>query len=163
MRSGPFWFQLLQQYEVVPMMAEALGLTSAILAIVEFAFGTSKILHEQVSSLRSHVETVSNLQSDLGTLTTMLGALRAQLKAGSTVQGSERRLEPIKAPLLETGKACRELAILLDSCTVGNTSAREVVKKWLKMQYKGKSIDETRTLLASYKSTLAFSLEIVNL
>lgn len=145
------------------MVAEALGVTSAILAIVEFAFVTSKALYQQLSSLESHVDTVSNLKSDLSALTTLLGTLQGQLEADSIAQASEKRLEPIKAPLLETGKACKELALLLDSCTVGSSSHREVVKKWLKMQYKGKNIDETRALLASYKSTLAISLQIVNM
>lgn len=143
-------------------MAEALGITSAILAIVEFAFETSITLYEQISSLKSHVETVSNLQFDLGALTALLQTLQVQLGAeGATCD--DARLEPIKAPLLESGKACKALAEMLKSCAADASSKREIAKKWLRMQYKGKSIDETRSLLASYKSTLAIALDIVNL
>ncbi|KAG9691999.1 hypothetical protein KCU95_g7612, partial [Aureobasidium melanogenum] len=148
-------------------MAEALGIASAILAIVEFAFTTSTKLYEQISSLESHPETVSKLQSDLVTLAALLETLQAQLAAESTASDgatqNKHRLDPIKRPLLEIGKACEALEVMLKGCAVETTKPREVVKKWLKMQYNGKSIDETRSLVASYKSTLAIALEVVNL
>ncbi|KAG9519826.1 hypothetical protein KCU93_g7877, partial [Aureobasidium melanogenum] len=148
-------------------MAEALGVASAILAIIEFAFTTSTTLYEQISSLKSHVETVNNLQSDLGALATLLKTLQVQLAAESTtgdgVTHDNHRLDPIKRPLLEVGRACETLGAMLKGCAVETTSKREIVRKWLKMQYNGKSIDETRSLVASYKSTLAIALELVNL
>jgi hypothetical protein len=148
-------------------MAEALGITSAILAIIEFAFTTSTTLYEQISSLKSYVETVSNLRSDLGALAELLRTLQVQLEAESiTGHGTahdDHRFDPIKRPLLEVGRACEALGAMLQGCAVETASTREIAKKWLRMQYNGKSIEETRNLVASYKSTLVIALEIVNL
>ena len=145
------------------VVGEVVGITSGLLAIAEFSLCASKALYQQISSIKNHNDTVEKLYTDLSTFTAVLTGLNGQF-GQSDNDPHNKRLELLKRPLLECGVACDTLSKNLTSCTAQHPEEkREVIKKWLKLQYKGKSVQETTSLIGSYKSTLTVALGLINL
>jgi hypothetical protein len=55
-----------------------IGEASSILALTMFAFESSKSLYEAVSNFKSQRKTVQDVQTDLGSLITVLDLIRQQ-------------------------------------------------------------------------------------
>jgi DNA mismatch repair ATPase MutS len=140
-------------------MAEAVGLASAILGLTIFAYDTSKSLYEAVSSFRTQRKTVKDLQDELNSLTTILGSIRTYAEGLEEVQ----RLEPLRKPLERCLTICQEMRESLEACTKHSAEGRGSVRDWLNMRYHGKSFEDIRKQLSSYKSTLSITFASINM
>lgn len=140
-------------------MAEAIGITSGLVALVLFAFNTSKSAYATVSSLRSHRGDVKAVQTDLESLVAVLDTLRAQAQSSTGVE----RLEALRYPIHCCAEICKDMQAMLDACASRSTDGSISVRDWLKMQYRGKSFDDVRKRLTSYKATLVLALETINM
>ena len=140
-------------------MAEAVGLASSLLALTIFAYDTSKSLYEAVSSFKSQRKTIKDVEDDLLSLVTVLGSIREQAQCAQEVE----ILEPLRQPLNCCATVCGEMREMLDACTTHSKEGRDSVRDWLKMQYRGKSFEDMKQRLASYKSTLSIAFESINM
>lgn len=130
---------------------------AAILSLIVFAYDTSKSLYETVSSFKSQRKTVKDLQADLSSLVSTLDVIRG------LAQGNQQlpRLEPLQQPLECCLTTCQEMREMLDVCTKHNQEERNSVRDWLSMQFHGKSLEDMKQRLASYKSTLSITLQSI--
>ncbi|KAB8072334.1 hypothetical protein BDV29DRAFT_177530 [Aspergillus leporis] len=140
-------------------MAEAVGLVSAILGLTIFAYDTSKSLHEAVSSFRTQRKTIKDLQDELNSLTTILGSIHTHVEGSDEVE----RLEPLQEPLKCCLTICQEMRETLQACTKHSAEGRDSVRDWLNMRYHGKSFEDIRKRLNSYKSTLSITFASINM
>jgi hypothetical protein len=138
-------------------MAEAVGLTSALLSLTIFTYHTSKSLYEAVSSFKSQRKTIRDLQADLSSLVSVLESIHKQAQHSQEVE----RLEPLRQPLECCSTTCRELREMLDVCTEHSREGRDSVRDWLSMRYHEKSFEDMKRRLASYKSTLSITFESI--
>lgn len=140
-------------------MAEAVGFASALLTLTLSAYDTSKSLYEAVSSFKSQRKTIKDLQTDLGSLVAVLGSIRTQLEISQEVE----RLGPLREPLECCLTTCQKMRDMLDACTKHSAEGRDSVRDWLSMRYHGKSFEEMKQRLASYKSTLSITFGSINM
>lgn len=139
-------------------MAEAVGLASALLSLTIFAYNTSKSLYEAVSSFKSQRKAIRDLQTDLTSLVSVLESICKQAQNSQDVE----RLEPLHQPLEFCSATCQEMHEMLDTCTRHSREGGDSVRDWLKMRYHEKSFEDMRQRLASYKSTLSITFDLIN-
>ncbi|KAK3177983.1 hypothetical protein OEA41_000115 [Lepraria neglecta] len=137
-------------------MAEVVGLAAGLLALTTAAYQTSKALHEAISSFRSQQKTIKDFEADSDSLTTVLDQIREWIQNAKDIE----RLEPLRQPIYCCMQACQEMHEMIDACTVHTTDARQSVRDWLNMQFRGKSFEETKQRLSSYKSTLSIAFNL---
>jgi hypothetical protein len=139
-------------------MAEAIGAASSVLALVIFAYDTSKSLYDAVSSFKNQRRAIQDVQTDLGSLVAVLNLIRQQ------AQGSEdhTKFEPLRQPV-ECCTTCQDMQEMLNACTKHAKDGRDSIRDWLNMKYQEKSFEDVRQRLASYKSTLSIAFASINM
>ncbi|KAL2037793.1 hypothetical protein N7G274_009518 [Stereocaulon virgatum] len=138
-------------------MAEPIGVTAGLLGIATFAFQTSKAVYDLVNSIQKAPQTIRDLKSELLALDPILSSIH------KVVTSDASKFEDIRYPLHQCGMVCFHLRSLIQQCTAhsahGSTSARD----WVKMQYKGKTVDGYKGQLASYKATIGLAVNLFTL
>lgn len=74
-----------------------------------------------------------------------------------------KQMESLDKPLRGCGKICKDLVDAYKKCMQRSSNNGENLRVWFKMRISGKTMDENRTLLVSYKSALSFALGEINL
>lgn len=141
------------------LMAEAVGLASALLTLVILAYNTSKSLHEAISSFKSQRQAIKDVLADLGSLVAVLTTIREQAQHSQDVKA----LEPLREPLTSCAAICQEMRDALEACTTHAKDGHPSVRDWLKMRYREKGFDDMKNRLASYKSTLIIAFQLINI
>lgn len=90
-----------------------------------------------------------------------VGALLEVLQTLSDVD--PHHIGTLKTPLQACDKICKDLAEAYKRCMQRSSNNRENLRIWFQTRIGGKTIDESRALLASYTSTLSFALGEINL
>ncbi|RYO79387.1 hypothetical protein DL766_000125 [Monosporascus sp. MC13-8B] len=139
-------------------MAEAIGLSSGLVALVAFALKSSTLLYDTVQSYRSHPKNVRDLQEELQTLNGVLRALSETVE-----QSKDIDFTALKLPLLRCGNACKEFDEVIAKCTSRSGGSKTSFRDWAKLKYMGDGIDEFRRMLTGYKSTINIALADANL
>ena len=136
-----------------------IGEAASILALTNFAFKSTKLLYEAVSSFKSQRQTIRDVQADLGSLVEVLDLIRQQ------AQGSQDgvEFEPLRHPLQCCQATCQEMQETLNECTKHTKDGRDRIRNWLNMQYREKSFADMKQRLASFKSTLSIAFASVNM
>ena len=138
-------------------MIEPIGVTAALLGIATFAFQISKEVYDLVKSIQNAPRPIRDLKSELLALDPILSSIQ------SIVVSDAKRFEDIRYPLHQCGMVCFHLRSLIQQCTKHSADGSRSAKDWVKMQYKGKTIDGYKGQLASYKATIAIVLDIFTL
>jgi len=140
-------------------MDEGIGVASGLLALVIFAYSTSKSLYEAVSSFKSQRKAIKDVLADLEALVTVLDKIREQAQRPRRLE----RLEPLRNSVDCCTTTCQEMREMLDACTAHSKDGQASVRDWLSMQYHEKSFEDIKKRLSSYKSTLCISFSVVNM
>lgn len=138
-------------------MAEVIGLASAILSLVVIAFDTSKSLYETISSYRSQQKAVKDVLADLKALLTVLGVIRDYVQ--DRPQGLS--LNCLQTPVESCLSICKEMGDMLGKCSTHSQDGKNSIRDWLRMQYHGKTLDEMKKRLDSYKATLSIAFHTI--
>ncbi|RYP36253.1 hypothetical protein DL768_010950 [Monosporascus sp. mg162] len=139
-------------------MAEAISLSSGLVALVAFALNSSTLLYNTVQSYRSHPKNVRDLQEELEALAVVLRALSETVE-----QSKATDFTALKLPLFRCGNACKEFDEVIAKCSSRSGGSRTSFRDWAKLKYMGDGIDEFRRMLAGYKSTINIALADANL
>jgi hypothetical protein len=146
-----------QRYTIV--MAEAVGLASALLTLVVFTFDASKSLYEAVSSFKSQRQAIKDVLADLDALVTVLATIRKRAQQ----LAEAAKLESLRQPLECCATTCKEMREMLDACSARSKDGQTSVRDWLKMRYREKSFDDMKNRLSSYKTTLIVAFQSINM
>ncbi|KAH6614515.1 hypothetical protein B0J18DRAFT_413673 [Chaetomium sp. MPI-SDFR-AT-0129] len=139
-------------------MGDPISLASGLVALVTFALASSTLLYDTVQSYRSHPNNVRDLKDELGALTGVLRALSETVE-----QNKATDFTALKLPLLRCGNACREFDEVIAKCSSHSGGSKTSFRDWAKLKYMGDGIDEFRSMLAGYKSTINTALADANL
>jgi hypothetical protein len=138
-------------------MAEAIGVTAGLVGIATFAFQISKEVYYLVESIQKAPQTIRELKSELVALDPILSSIQ------ELVTSDASKFEDIRYPLHQCGMVCFHLRSLIRQCTTHSANSTISARDWVKMQYKGKTIDGYKSQLASYKATIGIALGTFNL
>jgi len=101
---------------------------------------------------------------ELKGLEDVLANLAAYADVGPVTQQDEARFQPLYAPARDCKAILVELTASFKSCEAQKPESRwENFSKWLKMQFKGKSMEEAYVNFQSQKATLVAALTIATL
>ncbi|RAR13367.1 hypothetical protein DDE83_003230 [Stemphylium lycopersici] len=139
-------------------MAEAVGLASGLLTLIVFTFDASKSLYEAISSFKSQRQTIKHVLADLNALATVLTTIREQAQHPAKAA----KLELLRQPLECCATTCKEMHEMLKMCSAHSKDGQSSVRDWLKMRYRGKSFDDIKNRLSSYKTTLVVAFQSTN-
>lgn len=139
-------------------MAELIGLSSGLVALVVFALKSSDLLYDTVNSYRSHPKNVRDLKEELEALGVVLRALSETVEKTKVTD-----FTALKLPLFRCGNACKEFDEVIAKCSSRSDGSRTSFRDWAKLKYMGDGIDEFRRMLAGYKSTINIALADANL
>ncbi|KAK4034821.1 hypothetical protein C8A01DRAFT_38696 [Parachaetomium inaequale] len=139
-------------------MAELIGLSSGLVALVTFALKSSTLLYDTIESYRSHPKNVRDLKEELEALAAVLQALSETVE-----QTKDTDFTALKLPLFRCGNACKEFDEVIAKCSSRSGGTRTSFRDWAKLKYMGDGIDEFRRMLAGYKSTINIALADANL
>jgi hypothetical protein len=138
-------------------MAEAIGVTAGLMGIATFAFQISKEVYDLVDSIQKAPQTIRDLKSELAALDPILSSVQ------KLVTSDASKFEDIRYPLHQCGMVCFHLRSLIRQCTEHSANGTRSARDWVKMQYKGKTIDGYKGQLASYKATIGIALNTFTL
>ncbi|KAL9101255.1 MAG: hypothetical protein Q9163_003469 [Psora crenata] len=138
-------------------MAEPIGVTAGLLGIATFAFQTSKAVYKLVDSIQKAPQTIRDLKSEMLALDPVLSSIQQKVTSDAT------KFEDIRYPLHQCGVVCFHLRSLIQQCTTHSADGSRSARDFVKMQYKGKTIDGYKGQLASYKATIAIVLDLFTL
>jgi hypothetical protein len=144
--------------KVTDAMAEAIGVTSGMVALATFAFQSGITLLELIQSFQSHNSLVRDLSEEVEALSGVLQPLADTVRTTTDVD-----LSALDLPLLRCGNACKAFAQEIMKCSSRSGGNRTSFRDWAKLRYMGKDMDGFRRLLAGYKSTIAIALTDANL
>lgn len=139
-------------------MAEALGVTSGMVALATFAFHASVALYETVNSYQSHQQRIRDLAEETSALSGVLGSLTETVSASTDLD-----LSALELPLRRCGKACQEFEQEIKKCSSRSGSNRTSFRDWARLRYMGDDVDGFRRVLSGYKMTITIALSDVNL
>jgi len=138
-------------------MADPIGTASGLLALVAFAFQSSKLLYEAVASFQSNQRTVRELKVELEALDGVLQSLH------TTITNTDVDLMALELPLHRCGKACEDFEAVIVKCTAHSDRPRTSFRDWAKLKYMGDDIVAFKNMIAGYKSTIAIALADANM
>jgi hypothetical protein len=138
-------------------MAEAIGVTAGLIGIATFAFQISKEVYDLVDSIQKAPQTIRDLKSELTALDPILSSIQ------KLVTSDASKFEDIRYPLHQCGMVCFQLRSLIRQCTEHSAKGTRSARDWVKMQYKGKTINGYKGQLAAYKATIGIALSTFTL
>jgi hypothetical protein len=138
-------------------MADPISTASGILTLVVFAFKSSKLLYDAVSSFQSNQRTVRELREELEALDGVLESLQ------DTATKTDADLTTLELPLLRCGKACKDFEAVITKCTARSGGPRTSFRDWAKLKYMGDDMAGFKNMLAGYKSTIIIALGNTNM
>jgi Fungal N-terminal domain of STAND proteins len=140
-------------------MDGGISVTAGLLTLAIFVCNTSKTVYETIESFKDRRKAVRDVQDELKSMVTVLDKIQEQAQRQHDID----RLEPLRLPLICCADVCQELQGRFDVCTKHSTKNHSSVRDWIKIQYRGKSFDDMKNRMASYKSTLSLAFDIINL
>ena len=139
-------------------MAEAIGITSGLLAIVTAACKSSITLYELIKSFQRHPQRVLELMEELSALLDVLQPLTSTIESSDEVD-----LSSLKVPVFRCYKACSDFTEILLDCSSGPNASGTSFRGWVKIRCMGEDINGFKDLLSSYKQIISVALMDANL
>lgn len=155
MLSLSYWSQswpILGNINTHTEMGDPLSIASGVIGILTLALNASKKLYELSQSIQGHPREVESMRDEFK----MLSSILKQLQQKSTKALSSKD-ELLEAPLKGCFDCCDELNKYLKG--LGSPGVRD----WLRLQFRGRAIEDLKARLLSYKSYLSIALQVIEL
>lgn len=138
-------------------MAEAVGVLSGGITLVEVAAKSGLSLVKLIDSFQNHNKSISELQQELGSLNGLLHQL------GEAVKENPVDFASLDVLLRQCTQICRDFEALITRCTAHFDESKTSVRDWVKSRIKEDQINSLKSLIASYKSSITVALGCINL
>ena len=138
-------------------MAEAVGLLSGGITLVDVAAKSGLSLVKLIESFHNHNKTVRELQQELGSLNGLLREL------GEAAMDSPVDVATLNLPLRQCTQICTDFEALITKCTAHFDESKTSFRDWARLTIKEDEIISLKSLIASYKSTIVIALGCINL
>jgi hypothetical protein len=138
-------------------MAHPISTSSDVQALVVFAFQSSSLLCQVVTSLVTEEPTVRELKEELEDLNTVLEVLR------KLAIDTDNDLTMLRIPLFRCGNACKDVEGAIVKYIPQSGESRITARDWMKLKYMEGDMSAFKNQLAGYKSTIMIALSSVNM
>lgn len=138
-------------------MSDPLSVAAGVVALVTFGVQASSSLLQLIKDFKRAPSTVRTLKEELEALVAVLQALKA------TIEDTESDFTPLKTPLYQCSKACRDFEAILSHFAGRTHSAKTSFQDWTKLKYLGSDIHGFKDMIAGYKATISIAICNVNL
>jgi hypothetical protein len=144
-------------------MMDPLSITASVVAVAGLAYSSSKVLYDLISTIRDAPLVFQDLNQDVTTLSHILDALRTNLSDRNATRGEAQLayLAATEQTLLGCDLACRAFKDKVDSLTVRSKDGKRSFRDGLKLKFQGKSIEDFRIKIISWKASLALALDLI--
>lgn len=140
-------------------MADALNITSGILAAGGSALKASTALHELIRSFRSQDRDARALEAEINDLNVVLESLLEMI-----ANNPNHDFTALELPLQRCGRVCEEYYSVVQKCTQRSSDkSRPSVRDWIAQKYLQGDINNFKEMLAMYKATIKIALADANL
>ncbi|EEA20732.1 hypothetical protein TMatcc_000723 [Talaromyces marneffei ATCC 18224] len=133
-------------------MGDPLSVSASLVALTGFAFQASKSLYQAVDSFKSSKRAVRELREEVESLNGVLENL-SQMAVEYDAQ-----LTSLKLPLVQCAKTCEEFERVISKCVGHSDGQRTSFRDWAQLQYRGGGMENLKTTLAGYKSTISIAI-----
>jgi Fungal N-terminal domain of STAND proteins len=138
-------------------MAEVIGIASAAVQLVGFAWTSSKALRRTIESFKSSKRAVRELKNELESLEPILKSLT------DVAKGNEKAFDSLRLPVFYCGTACEQFNDFIEKCAPHAAEDRRSFRDWISLRWRGDDLDEFRKTLSIYKATINIAIGDVNL
>lgn len=115
-------------------------------------------LHDAIRSYRSQDRAARTLKAEVSDLSVVLGFLLETIASNPTLN-----FKGLELPLRRCDTACKEYTEIVKRCTKHSEGSRSSTRDWITQRYLQGDINDFRTMLATYKSTINIALANANL
>ncbi|KAJ5166578.1 uncharacterized protein N7482_005359 [Penicillium canariense] len=138
-------------------MAEVIGISSGVAALLSLALESSSILFRTLKSLNNREKTIRDLREALQDLEDVLKILQDSISTSPFLNSGV-----IERPLDRCCKACNDFNALIMKCSEHSTDNRFSIRDWAKLRYMGEDVAGFQSMLSGYKSTITIALAYSN-
>lgn len=138
-------------------MAEVIGISSGVAALLSLALKSSNTLLSTVKSLRNRERAIRDLREVLRDLEDVLKILQDSISTSSFLNSGI-----IERPLDRCYKACNDFNALILECSEHSTDNHFSIRDWAKLRYMGEDVTGFQNMLSGYKSTITIALAYSN-
>jgi STAND-like protein len=138
-------------------MAEVIGIASSLLTLAGFALQSSQVLIQTLHSFQSSKKHVRELKAELEALVSVLESVQELCK------DTDVDFSPLKYPVSECGKACKEFEEYITKYTPRSDQDRRSFRDWANLTLRGDTIEGFKDKLAANKATITIALADANL
>lgn len=138
-------------------MTDPLSVAAGVAGLATLAAASSKILYETVDGIKNSTKTILEVKEEVESLSNVLKSLQDTLAVGDVDFSS------LVSPLSSCARICGEFAALIRSCSTQSGERTFSLRDFFRFSYKGKTINEFRSLVSAYKSTISIALADANL
>ncbi|OQN95280.1 hypothetical protein B0A48_18751 [Cryoendolithus antarcticus] len=139
-------------------MADPISVTSGVIALVSFGLQTSKAIYKSIESLNNHTKFVRDLNDEVKGFQNVLEELEVVISDDFVAKFTSIRL-----PLFSCAAACQDFNVLIRECTPNTTDSHRSMRDWTRLQFKAGDINDFRSTLSAYKSTIQIAIGGINL
>lgn len=129
-----------------------------ILTVAGLALKATTTLHDTIRGYKSQNRDARALKAEVNDLTVVLGFLLETMASNPTLD-----FKGLELPLERCGTACEEYTKIIKRCTKHSDGSRPSARDWITQKYLQGDINDFRTMLATYKSTINIALANANL
>ncbi|KAH7176249.1 hypothetical protein EDB81DRAFT_836346 [Dactylonectria macrodidyma] len=137
---------------------DPVSVTTSVLAVGGFALTASTTLHNIIRSYQSQNKDARALKAEVNDLTVVLGLLLETIANNPTLD-----FKGLELPLQRCGTVCEDYAKVIARCTKHSDGSRPSARDWITQKYLQGDINDFRTMLTTYKSTINIALANANL
>jgi hypothetical protein len=138
-------------------MAELIGISSGLAALLALALESSRTLFSTVQSLRNREKAIRGLREALRDLEDVLRILQDSIHTSPFLNSGI-----IERPLDRCCKACNDFNALIMRCSEHSTDNQFSIRDWAKLRYMGEDVVGFQNMLSGYKSTITIALAYSN-
>jgi len=138
-------------------MADPVGTVSHVADLVSSTLGSSIALYDAIKNVKSNNRSVREFREATVSLSRVLSSLRERLAR------SEVDLSALQALLHGCTRLCEECTAISERCLADTDNDKYSLHDSLTLSYHGGNVEQCRTLLAAYTSTIFIIITEVDL
>lgn len=143
-------------------MAEAVGLASSAVAIVQLTWDSCRTLNDTIRRYRNAPEKLRNLRGDLGTLLQLIQSLKGQLEP-SMSSGQLNALEALRPAIQGCQQLCNEFTKRISDLTSHSKPNYICKRDRIRFHFHDTEIMLLKERLLQYKLTFDIALNVASL
>lgn len=139
-------------------MADPFSIASGVVSLTAITLQSSLALYTAVRKLQTQDKNSRALKAELNDLNQVLETLLETVSSHPEID-----FKALELPLQRCSKSCEEYGELIAKCTRHSTGSRPSLRDWFNQLYLQGDINDFKSMLGAYKSTINIAIANANL